>query len=507
MANQWLIIGFASYFTLLIGIAVVGASRMRNMSEYVLGGRRLSSFTAALSAGSSTTSAWTMLALPALAFSDGAVSMWVPIGASIGILLSWTFVARRLRRYTIEAGNVLTIPEFYGVRFGDKTGVLRTLASFITVFFVIFYVSSGLVGGSKLLETIFGIEPVTGVLLTFFAVASYTLIGGFLAVSRTDVFQALLMLASLLLIVFTVFRYVEGQFTDVGGHSATFLNPFTGLQGDPVTLVFFLSAAGWAFGAFGAQRVLQRFMAIEREDKISQSRNISVIWVVSVYALAITIGLLAHTALLQADTAPVLEDAERIYLMVSEVFFHPIVTGVLLTAVIAAVMSTADSQLLLASAVATDDTPFIKRIAAGISANAKVWLGRLLLVVIGWIAVVISILWPESIFDLVSYAWGGMGAAFGPVTILALYWRRFNFWGAAASIVAGTLLASIWYLMDGGPSGIWDMQPATPGFLAAMLVAVVVSRITPGPSEEVLELFDRVNTNEGQLQGSTPAGA
>ena len=222
MDSPWLIIGFTTYFTLLIVIALVGAGRMRDMSEYVLGGRRLGSFTAALSAGSSTTSAWTMLALPALAFTDGAVSVWVPIAAATGVLLSWQVIARRLRRYTIEANNVLTIPEFFEVRFGDKTGVLRSLTSFITVFFVVFYVSSGLVGGSKLLETEFGVEANTGVLLTFFAVASYTLIGGFLAVSRTDVFQALLMLVSLLLIVVVLTGSLDGQFTDAGGHAGSF---------------------------------------------------------------------------------------------------------------------------------------------------------------------------------------------------------------------------------------------------------------------------------------------
>ena len=187
-------------------------------------------------------------------------------------------------------------------------------------------------------------------------------------------------------------------------------------------------------------------------------------------------------------------DAERIYLVVSEVLFHPAVTGLLLTAVIAAVMSTADSQLLLASAVATDDLPFMRRVTYGVAANARVWLGRLLLVVIGGIAAAVSILYPESIFDLVSYAWGGMGAAFGPVMILALFWRRFNFWGAAASIVAGTAVASVWWYLSGGPSGLWDIQPATPGFLAAMLVAVAVSLLTPKPSREVVDLYDRVNS-------------
>ena len=321
MDSPWLILGFSTYFALLIGIALVGARRMRNMSEYVLGGRRLSSFTAALSAGSSTTSAWTMLALPALAFTDGAIAVWTPIAAATGLLLCWVFIARRLRRYTIEAGNVLTIPEFFEVRFGDGTGTLRALTSFITVFFVIFYVSSGLVGGSKLLDTIFGIEANTGILLTFFAVASYTLIGGFLAVSRTDVFQALLMLASLLLIVVVLTDSFDGPFTDAAGHGSIFFNPFTGEEGMVIAFVFMLSTTGWAFGAFGAQRILQRFMAIEREDRIPQSRNISMIWLVSVYGLAITVGLLAHTSLAHAGTATDIADAERIYLMVSEGLF------------------------------------------------------------------------------------------------------------------------------------------------------------------------------------------
>ena len=494
MSNSWMILVFCAYFALLIGIALVGARRMRNMSEYVLGGRRLSSFTAALSVGSSTTSAWAMLAVPALAFTNGAVEVWVPACVAVGVWLSWTLLARRLRRYTIEANDVLTIPEFFEVRFGDKTGTLRTLTSVITIFFVVFYVSSGLVGGSKLLETIFGIEANTGVLITFVAVASYTLIGGFLAVSRTDVFQALLMLVSLLIITVTLTASAESSFSDIGGSHSGFMSPFTDTGGAPITFIFILSAAGWALGAFGAQRILQRFMALERDDRVSQSRNISIIWLVSVYGLALAVGLLAHIALSQPDMVTEAMDSERIYLVVSEVFFHPVVTGLLLTAVIAAVMSTADSQLLLASAVATDDLPFVKRVAHGIRANARVWLGRLLLVVIGCIAVAISILYPGSISDLVTYAWGGMGAAFGPITILALFWRRFNFWGATSSVVAGTAAASVWAYLSGGPSGMWDIQPATPGFLIAMSVAIAVSLLTPKPSRAIVDLFDRVNS-------------
>ncbi len=471
MSSAWVIGPFAAYFALLIAIAVVRARKMRNMSDYVLGARQLGSITTALSTGSPTTSAWTMLALPALKYTGGAVAWWIPASAVVGIGLSWTLLAKRLRRYTAAANDALTIPEFFEVRFGVTTGTLRTLASGVTILFVIFYISSGLVGGSKLLETIFGIETVLGVFVTLLAVASYTLVGGFLAVSRTDVFQAILMLASLLLIAITLAANVAASAAGAEP-GAGFWNPFSDAADNVLTPLFFISVTGWAFGA---QRILQRFMALENRAKVEGSRNLSLVWLISVYALALAVGLLAHTALPDGGLLAQTGDSERVYLKVSEHFFHPAVAGILLTAVIAAVMSTADSQLLLASAAATGDFRGIREFAAQIAARSRVWLGRVLLVVIGLVGAIIPILYPESIFDLVSYAWGGMGAAFGPVTTLALYWRRFN--GAGASIVAGTLVASIWSLLGGGPGGIWDIQPAT-----------------PPPGAAVLDLLDRPNS-------------
>ncbi len=495
----WLILVFSAYFALLIGIAVAGMRRLRNMSEYVLGGRRLSSLTAALSAGSSTTSAWTMLALPALAFTNGAVEIWVPVAIVAGVWLSWTFVAGRLRRYTVATGNALTMPEFFEARFGDSTGILRTGTALITIMFVIFYVSSGLVGGSKLLETVFGMEANTGVIVTLFAIASYTLIGGFMAVSRTDVTQALLMLISLLIMVVALAGWTENPFLEIGNYSSTWLNPFNNGDGTAVTLVAAASAAGWACGGFGAQRILQRFMALERDDQVARSRRISVAWLISVFALALMLGLIARPALAEIGMLDTAADPERVYLVMSEVFFHPVVTGLLLTAVIAAVMSTADSQLLLASAVAADDLPFIKNVTYRVTGNARVWLGRLLLLLIGAFSAAISILYPESIFDLVSYAWGGMGAAFGPVTIMALYWRRFNVWGASASVLGGTLAASLWALLHGGPLGVWDIQPATPGFIIASVLAFAVTRFTPPPSPEIVQTFDEVTAGRAPV--------
>ena len=208
---------------------------------------------------------------PALAFTSGAVRIWVPVGAMIGIWLSWTLLAKRLRRYTIEADDVLTIPEFFEVRFGDQSGTLRTLTAVITIFFVVFYVSSGLVGGSKLLETIFGMEPNTGVVVTLWAVASYTLIGGFLAVSRTDVFQAILMVVSLAIMTGALTSGTESPFSGIGGSSAGFMNPFTNGDGTPINVTFVLSIAGWAFGAFGAQRSSGPHHQDSGEAKIRES--------------------------------------------------------------------------------------------------------------------------------------------------------------------------------------------------------------------------------------------
>ena len=503
----WVIVVFGVYFAMLIAIAIAGMRRMRNMSEYVLGGRRLSSVTAALSAGSSTTSAWTMLALPALAFTNGAVEIWVPVAIVAGVWLSWTFIAGRLRRYTIAAGDVLTIPEFLEVRFADRTSILRTSAALITILFVVFYVSSGLVGGAKLLETIFGLDYVPGVILTLIAIASYTLIGGFMAVSRTDVTQAMMMLISLLIMVVFLTIWTENPLLHIGQYSTSWLNPFNTADGSPVTLAAILSMAGWAVGGLGAQRILQRFMALQRDDQVAKSRRMSVAWISCVFLLAVLLGVVARPALADIGLLGQAADPERVYLVMSEVFFHPVVTGVLLTAVIAAVMSTADSQLLLASAVAADDLPIIKDVTYRVSGNARVWLGRSLLILIGIVSALVSIYYPGSISNLVSYAWGGMGAAFGPVTLLALYWRRFNAWGAAASILAGTVAASAWALLHGGPSGIWDIQPATPGFVIATAAAVIVTGITPQPLAPVVRLFDLVNSAGNLPADQTPAVA
>jgi len=316
---------FAAYFLALIAIAVIGAIRMREMADYVLAGRRMSTFTSALSASSSSTSGWTMLVFPALAFSDGAVHLWTAAGIILGNWFAWTILGKRLRRYTIAEGS-LTLPDFFEKRFQDHTGVIRTVAAVLTLFFILFYVNSGLIAGAKLLETVFGMGHSSSVMLTLVAVALYTFIGGFMAVSRTDVFQSLVMLVSFIVLPLTLVFSTAEPFQGIGG-SPGFLNPFTDAGGNPVTAVFLLSAVGWGLGALGSQRVLQRFMAIESEEKITTSRNIGATWVVLIFSFGFLLGLVARPALTQmglmGDLVGIdgMYDPERVYFVVSEAFF------------------------------------------------------------------------------------------------------------------------------------------------------------------------------------------
>ena len=529
----WILTVFIAYFAVLIGIAIVRSRHMDDMSDYVLGGRKMGYFTSALSAASSATSGWTMLVLPALAFAAGMMHLWTVASIILGHWFAWTLLARRIRRYSMAAENSLTLPEFLEKRFGDTSGALRTLSGLIGIYFITLYVCSGLIAGAKLLEVVFGLDHMAnghniGVIISLIAVVSYTFIGGFLAVSRTDVFQSLIMLAGFTIIPVTLILTVSNPFQGLESTAPGFWNPFTDQNNSQLGVLFFLSSVGWGLGAFGAHRIISRFMAVQRESDVSRSRNVGSVWVVLIFLFALLMGLVAAPALL--DRGIVLPDAEKLYLVVAETFFHPIVAGLLLTAVIAAVMSTADSQLLLASAIATDDLPVIKRITYSMQTQYRVWMGRGMLVLVGVIAAAISIVSPESVFALVSLAWGGMGAAFGPALILALYWRRFNRWGALTAVVTGTVVSTWWWLAGLGYErystvadllgfeatmdqmealGGWSINPGVPGFVAAVIAAYIVTLLTAPPPAEIEGLYDHVNGpdwDEGELAAAPSPG-
>lgn len=513
----WILCVFIAYFVVLIGIAIVRSRHMDDMSDYVLGGRKMGLITSGLSAASSAASGWTMLVLPALAFAAGMMHLWTVASIILGHWFAWTIMARRIRRYSIAADNSLTLPEFLEKRFGDTSGALRTLSGLIGIYFITLYVCSGLIAGAKLLEVVFGLDDTgqghnIGVIISLIAVVSYTFFGGFLAVSRTDVFQSLIMLAGFIIIPVTLILTVNNPFQGLESTAPGFWDPFTDQGNTKLGFLFFISSVGWGLGALGAHRIISRFMAVQRESDIRRSRNVGAVWVVLIFLFALLMGLVAAPALL--DRGIVLPDAEKLYIVVAETFFHPVVAGLLLTAVIAAVMSTADSQLLLASAIATDDLPIIKRITYAMRTQYRVWMGRGMLLLVGIIAAAISIVSPESVFALVSLAWGGMGAAFGPALILGLYWRRFNRWGALAAVVSGTVVSTWWWLMglgyEGaetltdllgfratielmGEVGLWQINPGVPGFAVAAVFGVATALLTAPPPEEVTELYDHVN--------------
>ena len=282
----------------------------------------MGSFTSALSSASSAASGWTMLVFPALAFAAGLIHLWTAVSIALGHWLVWTVMARRLRRYTIAADDSLTLPEFLEKRFADRTGTLRTLSAFITIFFIVFYVSSGLISGAKLLEVVFDLTHEefhsVGVLVTLVAITTYTFIGGFLAVSRTDVFQSLMMLAGFAILPALLIFMVDEPFQGLGATATGFWNPFTDENGNAVGLVFLLSTAGWGLGTLGSQRVLARLMALDREDQIPRTRNVSVSWVVLMFGFGLLLGLVAVPALAEGGMLDlVMQDPERVYLITS----------------------------------------------------------------------------------------------------------------------------------------------------------------------------------------------
>ncbi len=499
----WLLFTLIVYFVVLLGIAIRNSNRMTTMSDYVLASRSMGSFTSALSAGSSTLSAATVLAIPGIVFSDGLMWALPSLSLVLGITASWIIVAKRLRRYSLMAGDSLTIPEFLEKRFRDTTGLLRGFGSLISFFCISFYVAAGLSAGSKLLEWELGIDRVAGVFITLGAVASYTFIGGFSAVSKTDVLQALLMLSTIALPVGLIFHVGSSFYWEPG--TSDLINPLTDSEGSFLGAVFLMSGVGWGLGAFGSQRLLQRFMAIKDERSIHASAYTSTAWAAAVVFICVAWGLIAQLTLVHQGLFDTVTDSENLYFLVASIVLQPPVAAIAVTGVVATIMSTADSQLLLASAIMTDDIPFLNRFTRVMSTRARMWIGRYSMLGIGVAAAMLAITNPDSVLDLVIFAWGGMGSAFGPILILALYWRRFNFYGALAGMTVGIIATSIWFFLDGGPGKVLDIAPTTPGFLLAMAAAILVTLFTPKPSPETVALFDEVIPPDSGVTAQTPA--
>lgn len=480
---------FIVYICLMMFIGYLAWRRTKNLSDYILGGRRLGSWVTAMSASASDMSGWLLLGLPGYAYAAGLEAGWIALGLLIGTYFNWRLVAARLRHYSVIAGNSQTLPEFFENRFHDKTRLLRTVSAIFILLFFLFYTSSGLVAGGKLFNAVFELPYHWAVTAGVLVIVIYTFFGGFLAVSWTDLFQGLLMALALLIVPVIAISSLGGwgaTLSTVSETNPALLNALTDIKNEPLGFLAIISLMAWGLGYFGQPHILARFKAIRSVAEIPAARRIAVSWVLITLICAVLVGLVGIVYLQQPLQGA---DTEKVFILLVDALFHPVIAGLCLAAILAAIMSTADSQLLVSAAAFTSDLykPFFSRAA---SEQELIWTGRIAVLVIAMIGLVLA--WdPErKVLDLVAYAWAGFGAAFGPTLILSLYWRRMNRYGALAGILVGGLTVVVWKQLSGG---LFDLYEIVPGFIFSMLSIVVISLLTHTPEKAVLLDFDKVS--------------
>ncbi|CAM3824225.1 sodium/proline symporter PutP [Tsukamurella strandjordii] len=476
------------YFVAMLGIGWFAYSRTRdNLDDYMLAGRGLKPWVAALSAGASDMSGWLLMGLPGAIYAKGLIEAWIAIGLTIGAWLNWKFVAPRLRSYTEVAGNSITIPSFLEHRLRDSSRSLRLVCGVIILVFFTFYVSSGMVAAGKFFDSTFGVSYVHGMLIVAVVTMVYTLFGGFLGATLTDVAQGLLMLAALIAVPVAALIQVGGVGTTVDTVESVNPNFFSLVAGGSVLGV--ISAAAWGLGYFGQPHIIVRFMALRSPQEATTARRFGIGWMVASAGGAIAtavVGLAYFT--INPERAP--KDPETVFLLLSQILFHPFVAGLVLAAVLAAIMSTVSSQLVVCSSALVEDLfkIFAEKTgrAVGITDSTYVRLGRLGVLLVAVVAVVLAIDPAQSILDLVGFAWSGFGASFGPVVLLALFWRRLTHQGALAGLVTGAVVVFLW-----GEFKPIDLFEIVPGFIANLVVAVGVSLATYRTDEIIDDEFDR----------------
>lgn len=488
------LLSFLIYLVFMLGIGWYFYNRTKNLSDYVLGGRGLNAWVTSLSAQASDMSGWLLLGLPGYAYLSGLESGWLALGLLTGTYINWKFIAKRLRKYTQIAGDSITLPVFFENRFRDESGILRTVSAIFIIIFFLLYTSSGFVAGAKLFNTVFHIPYFWALFIGVFVIISYTFLGGFMAVSWTDFFQGSLMFLAITVIPVIVVSALGGFDNSVHilyQMNPELLNPMTLSDGSSVSLITILSLTGWGFGYFGQPHILARFMAISSSDRIKKARRIAIIWVSISLTAAIFVGMTGRAFLRKT---PLIGKAasETVFMKLVDALTSPMVGGILLAAVLAAVMSTADSQLLVTSSAITEDL-YRKIFKKKPEGKELVIVGRTSVIVVAAIAFFIALDPQSSVLDLVAYAWAGFGATFGPVVVLSLFWKRMTRNGALAGIVSGGLTVLIWKNISGG---IFDLYEIVPGFLVSMIFIFIISLWDKEPSGDILSEFEDVGASE-----------
>jgi sodium/proline symporter len=469
----------------LVGMLIVGylaAKLTSNLSDYVLGGRRLGAGVAALSAGSSDMSGWLMLGLPGAVYASGMGSIWLAIGLSTGAYLNWQFVAKPFRVYTEVANDSITVPDYFEHRFADNSKVLRVISAVVILVFFTFYTSSSLVGGAILLEESFNMDYRLALWVGAAVIISYTFFGGFLAASWTDFIQGILMFLALIIIPMVAINELGGwseTVDTVGNMDTSYLNVYSG-----ATFISVVSLLAWGLGYFGQPHIVVRFMGIKSTKEVPKARLIGMTWMVVSLFGAIIVGF---SGIAYFADAP-LDNSETVFIMFSQVLFNPWVAGFLLAAILSAIMSTVDSQLLVSSSALTQD--FYKSIfRKNASQKEEMLIGRFAVLAIAVIAIFLGYDRDSKVLELVSYAWAGFGAAFGPLILLSLFWKRMTRNGALAGMIVGAVTVVVWSNLTGG---IFEMYELLPGFILSVISIVVVSLVGKEPSAEVQKQFDEV---------------
>ncbi len=470
--NTPIAIMFVAYAALMLYIGFYFYRQNKNTEDYFLGGRSLGPVVSALSAGASDMSGWRLMGLPGALYASGLIESYIAIGLSIGALLNWSFVAKRLRIYTSVIANSITIPDYFETRFDDDKHILRIVCAIVILIFFTFYVSSGLVGGAKLFEATFGIRYEYALTTGTLIIVAYTFLGGYKAVCWTDLLQGLLMMGALI-VVPAVMLYHLGGFGEAMAVIEE-IKPNALSMGEGIGALSIVSALAWGLGYFGQPHILVRFMSIRSTKDIPAATFVGISWMVISLIGACFIGLLGIAYVHKFELT--LQDPEKIFIVMSQLLFNPWIAGILLSAILAAIMSTASSQLLVSSSTIAED--FYKRILNKEASNKTVMnLGRIGVLLVALVAFVISTDKESSVLSIVAYAWAGFGASFGSVMLFSLFWSRMTRIGAILGMITGAVMVVLWknYLAELFNFPIYEIVP---GFVAASAVIIIASLLT-----------------------------
>lgn len=506
--NVYIMISIVAYMLLVLGIGVWFSSRNKTTDDFYLGGRKLGPFVTAMSAEASDMSSYLLMGVPGVAFLTGlADASWTAIGLAVGTYLNWLFVAKRLRRYSSRI-NANTVPAFFSERFKDNSRLLSIIAAVVIIIFFVPYTASGFVACGKLFNSLFGVDYMMAMIICAAIIIMYTMLGGFLAASTSDFIQSIVMTVALIIVLcYGVvhaggFGAVMENAKSLPGYfsmTQTFVPDDNMLTGTAASYGFLTicSTLAWGLGYFGMPHILLRFMAIEDTKKLTLSRRVASVWVVISLGVAVLIGIIGRAMLTRMGAFDMLNgDSERILIAIAQHIsrngaFAAIIAGVIFAGILAATMSTADSQLLAASSSVSQNI-VKEKLFPNMDEKTTMLIARLTLVVIAIVAVFLARDPESNVFTIVSFAWAGFGAAFGPAMIFSLFWKRTTKWGVFAGMVSGGAVIFIWKFMVRPLGGAWNMYELLPAFIVACIAIVIVSLATPEPEKTIIDDFDAV---------------